>query len=73
MSKITHIKPFYKPAYAQADLREDGINLFTNNMTANFKTYEKRFMTKKEIDKLTRLFYNKLIEANINEEWNQTS
>jgi len=64
MSNIRYIKPFYKPRKVQEDLRDDSIILFSANMTATFYRYEKRYMTKKEIDKQVKNFYDCLILHN---------
>jgi len=74
MNNIQHIKPFYAPPEVQDDLREDGLTLMGINISGNFKHYNKRPMTKKEIDNIIQILYNVLInENNLSSEWDQTS
>lgn len=74
MSNIQHIKPFYVPFEAQKHLLSDGMVILGMNITSNFRKYNHRYMTQKEIDNVVKMLYDSLINANeLDHEWNQTS
>ena len=61
---MTFIKKIYAPADAQDILRADGLIISAVNIVASFMNYNKRFMTKKEVDTTVKILYDALMEQN---------
>ena len=68
-----YIKPEYKLPEAQEDLRHDAVVLMSMNMSSNFRRFNKRCMTREEIENKLDLFRKVMYSENEIEEWNQTS
>ena len=71
---VSCIKEIYGKEEIQSDLTLDSLVLFAKNITNNYFNFNKRTITKDDIDKLVDFFGNELYKYNeIEIEWDQTS
>jgi len=71
---VSYIKEIYGKPDVQDDLNLDAIELFSRNITYNFKKFNGRTMTSNDVKKLVNFFKEKLYHYNdIDIEWDQTS
>jgi hypothetical protein len=74
MRNIKYLKEIYGEPKAQSDLLHDAIIIFTMNAAANYFNTTGRYMSEKEVDNISKLFYDRMmVENNLAHEWNQTS